>query len=817
MDYSRSSSTRREKSVPNFLGQRHSAMSNPPEKPPSPQDLLTITAALAAPPTNEPSQFLTSQFLTFLRSCLLQTTTPPISNKFRNDILQACKKVYAAVRRASLRKTSDSGGEEDKLNSFVELVLRLQNECTIVTGPYPHIALSLGLLQVFVGLHRGISTPLDDRTTIQSIATQLVEIVIHNPFEYARAAAFSLLRDEPGWLKTVQPRTGELINTAVALSQDVSTLARLRGGMVWRLVACLESAIPSDIKDPVIHPTYASLTHLSSLLTTHLSSPTFASAAPNIHGAVEGIAYVVQDITHIQSVPRNLVRELVDGLVKACKAAVGVFRETMFLEVGEGDDDEGEEDEDEQAGEDTASQEFPRKVLIAAAWRTIRSGGLALSTIAVKLVQSHSSARHTETIITTTYHLLTKTLLEIRHWGAANWTQKSLQSLCAALVTSPTYHHLPQQWLDAVIAGIVSPAGTSSSVEAQVYPRHDDRTSGPARILLAILHGAFPDPTERITVLNETVVAPLLACLNPGNTHDRTRTVMALTILHRLVKDAKTGPGMPFGETLCAALHSIHTPDAAAGVASAGVLLLCAVLERGVPGLCQAEAWERVEAFSRMYPAAMAAVVSALGGTGTEMGRVAGLVVLESVAGGRSTPMNTLEAGRRGRRRQHAGSSAPGAPAIPLPPAPPTDPLTHHLLTASTHPSYAVRTLAARCLAHTTPPALVHTRVLPALTRILTGRTGGNALHGALCCVEALAAMYPTGTAETHTAVKGIVTTTLTLHATLAHRHPFIQAAFADVVDAARAGGVDVGADVEAFVEGVRRAGGMPCLEYQVG
>ncbi|TPX71457.1 hypothetical protein SpCBS45565_g01183 [Spizellomyces sp. 'palustris'] len=521
----------------------------------------------------------------FFHYFIVSSLGPKPSNCFREGLITICRKFYKLCARNKTFKPRATA----LVNVLVKEIL-----CRIdPSGEHAQTFLCLTLLDTFLSLCPSVlkEGPGNETTIV------LLTVLIQSPFELSREAAYGMLKKfgSQSLLNHVLP---DVTATAKSLSCDTRTLARLRGAMVWRCVATIEDYVGCDRTTGETKV----LTYLMDSLERGLREiqHDYASIAPSLHGTVEALMYICQDHMNaiIQSAGLQTVLKLVALLIQTCESALRFFSETQFLEIGDVDEFENGEWEGDNGN--------MRGTLIACAWRSLKTSGATLVTMASEMLLRVNSTNEQEFRISVENigTMLKTVLINVRHWGAANWAQQSLTSLCTLLASSsdPYLRDLPPNWLEDLLPTLH---------QASII-RHDERHAGHARILLSILNGYYTRPPARRVAL-KPVCDSLFEVIQATHSPEAAK-VNAINILQWIIKDSRTGQMVPLEDAFILVFAGLQSSNKSIGNAST-VLFSC-LLSRFLTGdaahIQKLGVPTRANAFFTEYPRLFAVVLEQL-------------------------------------------------------------------------------------------------------------------------------------------------------------------------------------------------------------
>ncbi|KAI9090548.1 putative death-receptor fusion protein-domain-containing protein [Phlyctochytrium arcticum] len=508
---------------------------------------------------DEPIDLLVDHFCYFLET---SAQVNP-SNGFREGVLTLTRKFYKHVR---LSKRKDA---RRLAFTLMDRMTRGAIDNLDPLGAHSAIFFRLSLLHTLFSVY-----PAASKSEMVNVATvSVIQCVIHSPFELCRDLAF-------GWLKTyadtnaLAAEHARLRSTANTLIRDIKTLTRLRGGMVWRLVGLVDRRL---FPEKVFHEQEAARQLLSAFdMALSAYEIDFQAVAPTIHGVIESLSYICRDAfpsmtaaTFAAALP--FLSSLVTLLIRACDGALHFFEKTQFLEIGDVDHDDADWEGDNGN---------LRGTLIACAWRTLKTGGAILVDVVTVLakyanVGDVQQAAESRSLVLGVGNLLMKILLEVRHWGAANWTQAGFTRFCGILSGSSdeVLQAFPQKALDDLLSML--------NDDTRII-RHDERHAGLARLLLSVLNGIFPKPAARDAALRP-ILAKFVGMVQKA-TSERAK-VNALNMLLWVVKDAKTGHMIPLEEMLVVCFDGLRSKEQ--HVRNASSVLFSSVISRFLAGDAQ--------------------------------------------------------------------------------------------------------------------------------------------------------------------------------------------------------------------------------------
>ncbi|KAI9013121.1 hypothetical protein BC832DRAFT_548813 [Gaertneriomyces semiglobifer] len=610
------------------------------------------------------------------------------STAYQDRVFGLCCKVYRNVRRQKSLERADALAAEmvDMLVSTID-----------VAWPHAKLLYALALLDTAFNLSETVRTACQTSTR-----TLLLRVLIHSPYEFCRERAYQLLKKQP---VLSAEELLDLATTAEALSVNVRTLERLRGGMAWRFLASCDSLTICNGKSVLRHM----LDNLATAL--EQAKDDYTTVAPMIHGMTECIAYVIHDCspeTRWDPVNKDFVLRLVDTLRSACDTALGFFTETKFLELGSMED----------CGEDTCDGDNGtlRGTLVACAWRTIRAVGSSLVDLSVALIPFYGTMSAIAVdldsdlvgIVKRTGSMLQHILLTVIHWGAANWTQTSLTRLCEALARSShdDLRKLPDIWLQDIFPEL-----------NRKIIRHDERHAGSARVVIALLNGGCVTVPQKVSALNR-----FLELLLPlGN--EKSCGASTVAIITWMVKDAKLGQAMPVEKLLNLAMVGLESNEQA--VRNASGILFSAILSKYFTGNVRHSGKLgipiEVGAFFKQYPNIFSHMLTALDGVASSQLRFVETLYPHLMLLSRLQPGTS----------QLIAHDSPSAI------------ISERLIKLATKNCIQqVREKSSKCLASLLPPEAA-TSVLCTVWSEVVGRSyqsefGANGLHGRLCLINAI-------------------------------------------------------------------------------
>ncbi|KNC95934.1 uncharacterized protein SPPG_08687 [Spizellomyces punctatus DAOM BR117] len=507
------------------------------------------------------------------------------SNCFREGLVTICRKFYKLCARNKAFKP--------RATTFVNVLVKEILSRIDPSGEHAQTFLCLTLLDTFLSLCPSVlkEGPGNEITIV------LLTVLIQSPFELSREAAYGMLKKfgSQSLLSHVLP---DVTETAKSLSCDTRTLARLRGAMVWRCVATIEDYVGCDRTTGETKV----LTYLMDSLEHGLREiqHDYASIAPSLHGTVEALMYICQDHMNaiFQSAGSQTVLKLVALLIQTCESALRFFAETQFLEIGDVDEcDNGEWEGDNGS---------MRGTLIACAWRSLKTSGTTLVTMASEMLLRVNSTNEQDfrCSVENIGTMLKTVLINVRHWGAANWAQQSLTSLCTLLASSsdPYLRNLPPNWLEDLLPTLH---------QASII-RHDERHAGHARILLSILNGYYTRAPARRAAL-KPVCDSLFEVIQTTHSPE-TAKVNAISILQWIIKDSRTGQMVPLEDAFILVFAGLQSSNKSIGNAST-VLFSC-LLSRFLTGdaahIQKLGVPTKANAFFTEYPRLFAVVLEQL-------------------------------------------------------------------------------------------------------------------------------------------------------------------------------------------------------------
>lgn len=360
-----------------------------------------------------------------------------------------------------------------------------------------------------------------------------------------RRSSFELCRLEAGAILRQNADSQTLADFAAegrSLINHEMTMDRMRGAVMCTLSP--DTVDPADL-----------ITQIGAQAMAIKSNAVDAviSGSP-LHGVLLVLESLVSTTTTATTtIDADLARRLAAQLLDILSIGLNFFRTTQLtignevVDYREGDVGEGDA-ADEQDDEDSGT----RGRTISAVWRSLKSAAQTLVTLLLQLTQS-SVTDELIALLRQTKSVFMQILLDVRHWGVACWTQDALTRLAQELSQHATrkLSLLPSQWLDDAIA-----------LTGQVaQERHDQRYSGLARGVLAVIHG--PTTGALMQPLRNVLDALAKLATDGSNTGaDAMVAVNAINMVRWIVEDKRLGAYVPVEEAFLLAMNGFtNTSD----------------------------------------------------------------------------------------------------------------------------------------------------------------------------------------------------------------------------------------------------------------